>query len=332
MLHSTRAWLGTAFHCLMAARPADEREAGRLWDSAIHNLLIKASGHRLDKRFASPERWPGYYLVRQRAIASAVQTVRPPRTDPLPTASRSPSSAAELLLTARSGLLAGKPDHFDRQSVTEYKSTLPDPAWPEASSLVEGYWRQLRLYALLVGETSGWPLISRIVSASGQVLEQKIDRRECEEEADAAVAGLLAMNQALEAGYGGSDLARPGEIECGQCHYQAICPAFWSWCASASWPQLREPPARGTLVSIDPGIDGDLYAITLRLEGRHGDGGPLSVALRRSIHGDLTHCRPGAQIRLVRANLRRDGRLRADISTCVFRDDELPELEFKGCT
>jgi len=77
-------------------------------------------------------------------------------------------------------------------------------------------------------------------------------------------------------------------------------------------------------------IDGDLYAVTLKLEGRHGQGGPLSLALRRSVHGDLTICGKGAQIRVVHANVRRDGRLRADISTCVFSEDELPELECKG--
>jgi len=330
VLHSPRAWLGTAFHRLMAARPSQESEAERLWDSVIGELLAAASAHRLNQRFASPERWPGYYLVRQRGIALAV------RSGPSPGAAARPAKpvpwvdGTEKLLTARNGLLAGRPDHFDHRSVTEYKSTLPDPGWPDAVSLIDGYWRELRLYAVLVGETAGWPAVARIVSASGQVLEQNVDRRDCEAEADAAVAGLQAMNQALERGCGSSELASPGEIACGQCQYQAICPPFWSWCASASWPQLREPAARGILQSVDPGVDGDLYAVTLQLEGRHGKGGPLSLALRRSVHSDLTACGKGAQIRVVHAHARRDGRLRADISTCVFLEDELPELECKG--
>src|SRR5689334_5326021 len=58
VLHSPRARLGTAFHRLMAARPSNREEAERLWDSAIGELLIAASAHRLDHRFASPERWP----------------------------------------------------------------------------------------------------------------------------------------------------------------------------------------------------------------------------------------------------------------------------------
>jgi hypothetical protein len=314
----------------MAARPSDEGEAALLWDGAIRELLTAASGHQLDRRFASPERWPGYYLVRQRAIASAVRSELSPRTGarqarPVPSA-----AGTEILLTARNGLIAGRPDQFDRQSVTEYKSALPDPAWPEAASLVDGYWRQLKLYAVLIGETAGWPVTARIVPASGQVLEQSIERRACEAEADAAVAGLQAMNKALERGCSSSELASPGEIACEQCQYQAICPAFWSWCAAGSWPQLREPAAHGTVESIDHGVDGDLYAITLQLDGRHGESGPLSLALRRSVHGDLGACRRGTQVRIVHAHLRRDGRLRADISTCVFSEDDLPELELKG--
>jgi hypothetical protein len=314
----------------MAARPTDEGEAGLLWDGAIKDLLDAASGHRLDQRFASPERWPGYYLVRQRAIASAVRNELSPRTGVL-LANRPPSaSGTEKLLTARDGLLAGRPDQFDRQSVTEYKSALPDPAWREAASLIEGYWRQLRLYAVLIGETEGWPATARIVSASGQVLEQDVDRRESELEADAAVAGLHALNGALQNGYGVSELASPGEIACAQCDYQAICPAFWTWCAASSWPLLREPAACGTIESIDHGVDGDLYAVTLDLDGARGEGGPLSLALRRSIHGDLTARPRGTAVRIVHAHLRRDGRLRADISTCIFSVDELPTLEFRS--
>lgn len=330
VLHSPRAWLGTAFHRLMAARPSDESEAGRLWDSAIDELLTAACGHPLNQRFASPERWPGYYLVRQRAITSAARSGFPPRAGARQAKAAKLANRTETFLSARDGLLAGRPDYFDDRSVTEYKSALPDPSWPEAASIVDGYWQQLRLYAVLVGGTAGWPAVARVVSASGKVLERNINRRECEAEADAAVAGLQGMNQAFGRGCGSSELASPGEIACGQCQYQAICPAFWSWCESASWPQLREPAARGKVEFIDPGVDGDLYAITLRLEGRHGEGGPLSLALRRSVHGDLTACAQATQVRIVHAHVRRDGRLRADMSTCVFREDELPELEFKG--
>ncbi|MHB8392732.1 MAG: PD-(D/E)XK nuclease family protein [Acidobacteriaceae bacterium] len=330
VLHSPRAWLGTAFHRLMAACPFDNAEAGDLWDSTISQLLVSASAHRLDARFASPERWPGYYLVRQRAIASAVRGAQSSTAHPRPGKLPSSLHGAEKLLTARDGRLAGRPDHFGHQAVAEYKSALPDPAWPEAASILEGYWRQLRVYAVLVGEMGKWPNIMRIASASGQVLEQNVDRLHCEAEADLAVAGLHATNQTLERGCDSTELASPGEIACGQCQYQAICPAFWSWCTAACWQLLREPAARGTLEAVDPGMDGDIYTVTLRLEGRYGESGAQSLALRRSVHGDLTSCAIGTQIRIVFASVRPDGRLRADISTCVYSEDDLPELECVG--
>jgi hypothetical protein len=328
VLHSPRAWLGTAFHRLMATAPADSSEAGGLWDGAIAEILADASRHRLDARFANPERWPGYYLVRQRAIASAVENgsrgsgVRR-RGSP---GGSPPAGGSERLLTARSGRLAGRPDQFDGTAVTEYKSTLPDPVRADAASIVDGYWRQLRLYAVLIGAMGSWPATARVVAASGQVLEQPVDRPACEAEADAAIAGLDAMNQALSTDCDSAALANPGQVACGQCPYMAICPAFWSWCEANPWPELLEPAARGTLLSVDPGMDGDLYAVNVRLTGRYGAGGDQSLALRKSVHGDLMGIPSGSALRIVYANLRPDGRLRADVSTCVFGEGDIPEL------
>ena len=253
VLHSPRAWLGTAFHRLMAGAPADSGEAEGLWDGVIAEILADASRHRLDARFANPERWPGYYLIRQRAIASAVEKggrrsgVRP-RSSP----GGSPQAGgSERLLTARSGRLAGRPDQFNSTAVTEYKSSLPDPVRVEAASIVDGYWRQLRLYSVLIGEMGKWPATARIVAASGQVLEEPVNRLACEAEADAAISGLDAMNHALSTGCDSTALASPGQVACGQCPYLAICPAFWSWCEANPWPELLEPAARGTLLSVD---------------------------------------------------------------------------------
>jgi hypothetical protein len=328
VLHSPRAWLGTAFHRLMAGVPADSSEVASLWDSAIAEILTAASGHRLDARFANPERWPGYYLVRQRAIASAVEKGGR-RSGPQQRRSPGgsiPVGGSERLLTARSGRLAGRPDQFDSNTVTEYKSSLPDPDRAEAESIVDGYWRQLRLYSVLIGESGSWPAIARIVAASGQVLEEPVNRTACEAEADAAITGLDAMNQALSAGCDSAALASPNQVACGQCPFLAICPAFWSWCETNLWPELPEPAACGMLLSVDPGMDGDLYAVNVSLKGRYGAGGTQSLALRKSVHGDLTGCSSGSPLRVVFANLRPDGRLRADISTCIFSEADIPEL------
>jgi hypothetical protein len=330
VLHSPRTWLGTAFHRLMADGPRDAREAAALWDAAIAGLRDVALRHRLDLRFASPESWPGYYLVRQRAIASAVEhgsssAAAAYRRRPPPDAT--PGHGNKNLLTARGGRLAGRPDHYDQFTVTEYKSALPDPAWAESASIIDGYWRQLRLYSVLIGESGNWPTTARIVAASGQTVEEPVNRPACEAEADTAISALDAMNRVLTGSADYRELANPSQVACVQCPFVAICPAFWSWCEASSWPALRDPAARGAMESIDPGMDGDLYAVTLILHGRYGSGGPLSIALRKSVHGDLTRCPIGTPLRIVFAKTRPDGRLRADISTCVFREDEIPELQ-----
>jgi len=328
VLHSPRAWLGTAFHRLMSRAPTDEGSALQVWSEAIETAIKAAAGHPLDARYANPERWPGYYLVRQRAIASALAAAR---SRPAATQQSSPATTApgeaEYLLTARGGRLAGRPDHFNQRAITEYKSTLPDPAWSEAADVLESFWRQLRLYAVLVAETTGaWPATARIVAASGQVLEEKVVRERCEQEADAAIGSLEVMNRALDAGRPPGDLAQPGLIACASCPYQLICPAFWKWRDQSGSPEFREPAARGNIVLIDPGQDGDLYAVTFAFTGPRSVQGAQPIAFRKSVHGDLTGCPRGTAIRMVSAQLRPDGRLRADVSTCVYSEADIPAL------
>jgi hypothetical protein len=75
VLHDPRAWLGTAFHRLMEAmrRGATPADAETIWNAAIAETVETALKHPLDRRFAAPERWPSYFLVRQRAFALAAK-------------------------------------------------------------------------------------------------------------------------------------------------------------------------------------------------------------------------------------------------------------------
>ena len=65
-----------------------------------------------------------------------------------------------------------------------------------------------------------------------------------------------------------------------------------------------------------------------------GPAAPLGEAqplvLRRSTHGDLTGSLAGARWRIVSAKVRPDGRLRADLSTCVFALEDLPDLSCRS--
>ena len=54
VLHSPRAWLGTAFHRLVAAAPGDEPEAAHFWDAAISEILSSISAHPLELTVRQP--------------------------------------------------------------------------------------------------------------------------------------------------------------------------------------------------------------------------------------------------------------------------------------
>ena len=178
VLHDPRIWLGTAFHRVMeaAARPGPHAEsADAVWQSAVNESAVAAAQHPLNSRFSVPERWPGYFLIRQRALTSAAAVgkvgVRRTATGHSPRQTR----GSERGLETRDGRLAGRPDHFDGRTITEYKSSLPDPSWPGAQEVLDGYRRQLRLYAAIIADVEGsWPAKGRIAAASGQVMEVKL--------------------------------------------------------------------------------------------------------------------------------------------------------------
>jgi hypothetical protein len=334
VLHDPRAWLGTAFHKVMeaAAQPgATEAAAEQTWTTAVAEAATAAALHPLDARYAAPDRWPGYFLLRQRALASAkriiAENVGGQRKVPPGSSTSGSGASAERLLLARGGRLAGRPDLFDGGVLTEYKSSIPDPAWRGAAAIVEGFRRQLRLYAAIIAETLGrWPAQGRIVAASGQTMDVPLDPRACEAEVSDALAALDSLDQQLAGGASPSVLARPGEEACAGCPFQALCPPFWPWLAAAGSVGLPETAAAGVLYRIEPGLDGDLYTAYLSVHQPSVPPGILPLVLRRSVHGDLTASPAGADWRIISAKQKPDGRLRADPSTCVFALDDLPSV------
>lgn len=329
VLHDPRAWLGTAFHRVVeaVAQPgATVATAEQIWAAAVDEAAASARSHPLDARYSAPDRWPGYFLVRQRALSSAKGIIAA-NTGVQRRAQRSGSMSAERLLLARGGRLAGRPDRFDGRILTEYKSSIPDIAWRGAEAVLEGFRRQLRLYAAIIAEALGrWPAEGRVVAASGQTMAVLLDPAVCEAEARDALATLDSLNQALAVAAPPEALARPGEEACTACPFQALCPAFWPWLAKAGSNGLTVTAAAGVLDRIEPGQDGDLYTAYLSVHRPSMPPGIQPLVLRRSIHGDLTWSPKGARWRIVSAKLRPDGRLRADPSTCVFTRDDLPSV------
>jgi hypothetical protein len=334
VLHDPRAWLGIAFHRVMeATRPgASSTNAELVWNTAVAQAAATASLRPLDSRFATPERWPSYFLVRQRALASASEIALQggPRSNGRPAHSSSPEMARgpERLFEAREGRLAGRPDHFDGHILTAYKSALPDPAWPGAAELLNSFRRQVRLYAAIIADAAGtWPTHGRVVSASGHVLEVASDPAACDAEADAAVAALDALNRGLLSEALPERLAQPSQPACTECPFQTICPAFWRPLGADGMQGLPDVAIEGVLNGLESSQDGDLYTAHRVLStASHQLNDQQPVVLRKSAHGDLSTLAPGTRWRIVSAKIRPDGRLRADLSTVVCTVSNLPSL------
>jgi CRISPR/Cas system-associated exonuclease Cas4 (RecB family) len=334
ILHDPRAWLGTAFHKVMAAaaRPgAIKTDVEQVWTVTVSEAAAAAASHPLDARYAAPERWPNYFLVRQRALSSAQGLIARNTGTQRVSLRGEWAAGTERQLHARGGRLAGRPDRFDGRVVTEYKSSLPDPAWPGAQAVLDGFHRQLQLYAAIIAEAAGrWPERGRIIAASGQAIEVTIDQAVCEAEALAALDALDSLNRGLASGATAETLARPGNDSCGGCPFQAVCPAFWRWLAAHGSAGLPDTAAVGVLERVELGQDGDLYTAHVAINQPSMPPGFHPFVLRRTTHGDLTHSAQGARSRIVSARLKTDGRLRADASTCIFAEDDVPKVITAG--
>ena len=331
VLHDPRAWLGTSFHRVMQAAQsgASRVDVETAWSAAIVHAAEAASLHPLDARFSQPERWPSYYLVRQRALSLASEHIQPAPhgSGTTPRQSGTPRSL-ERLLEARGGRLAGRPDHFDGKTLTEYKSSLPDATWPRAAEILDGYKRQVRLYAAIIADALGvWPSRARVIAASGNVLEIPVDPSICNAEVDAALAALDALNHTLASGMRAEELASPSATACSGCPFTLICPAFWRGLTESSLQGLTDVSLQGILESVEAGPDGDLYTADILVRCSTSElTGKQQVALRKSIHGDLFLSATGSLCRIVDGKRRPDGRIRADISTIVSAVSALPGI------
>jgi hypothetical protein len=218
---------------------------------------------------------------------------------------------------------------LDGHTLTEFKSTLPDPAWPGAAELLDSFRRQIRLYAAIIADSTGtWPRQGRVIAASGHVLDVAIDPVACDAEADAAVAALNALNGGLLSEALPERLGQPSPPACTACPFQIICPAFWRQLSAGALRSLPDVAVEGALESLEASHDRDLYTAHLALSAAsHQLNAHQPVVLRKSVHGDLTALASASRWRIVSAKIRPDGRLRADMSTVVCSVSHLPALE-----
>jgi hypothetical protein len=258
VLHDPRLWLGTALHSLLEkARHEHISDLEAAWDGEIAGFVQRIGSHQFDQRFSDPSRWPSYFLIRQRALSSAAELIatrRPSGGSVEPSPMR---SGTERRLVARGGRLVGRPDRFDRSSVTDIKSNLPDQTTSVGAEIFKRNRRQIQIYAAIIAESLGfWPKKGNIIGASGETAEFGLVPAECNAEADAAVADLATWNRALASTTRASDIASPSDSSCGTCRFQLVCPAFWTWLARRSpggTPPRAPVAAAGLLKSVQLG-------------------------------------------------------------------------------
>ncbi len=340
VLHDPRLWLGIAFHSLMQKARKGLAGAGvsEAWNEAIDGLARRAASHQFDRRFASIDRWPDYYLAEERALSAAAdlagKSVK--RAAELPVGGVGPASGTEKRLTARSGRLVGRPDRFDRHAVTDYKSNLPDQTSATGSEILRSYRRQIKIYAAMVSESAGyWPEKGIIAGASGDKIEFDLIPADCDSEADRAVDDLDQWNHKLISAVSPSDIATPSEPACQNCRFQLVCPAFWPWLAqrkAAAFPPHSIALA-GKLKFVQLGNDGDVQTVALTVAtSTNPQISTASLVTRRSIHGDLSQVSVGTECRIAGAAVRRDGRLVAGLQTLLMPTHQIPPIVLHPAT
>lgn len=335
VLANPRAWLGSAYHetlaeaCIHGSHELDE-VVSTSWDSAVRKQYDRAQNHPLDRRFGSPETWPGYHLV------SAM--VRTRTKDILKSAyngadsdkdrKQLPKGLHEQQLSGAAGKITGRPDAICGDCIIDFKTGA---IYEEENTdfLKSSYVRQIRLYAFLVGEALGrWPRKGVILPMIGPQVEIQLDPAECKEEANIALAMLDGYNSLLTRARDISELAVPSPSACHWCSYQLLCPSFWTTVG----PEWSNELGTAVVEGISPSLPQKVYggsAISLSLNAQKGTTEPGFVTLtplQIDIHPSAARIQPDDIVRIVGLKQRSDRTLSISLRTVISRLDDLPMI------
>jgi hypothetical protein len=335
VLGNPKAWLGTAYHEVLekiaSAVSGDDVDtaAKQLWDHAIAAQHQRNLAHPLDRRFGSPETWPGYHLARASALLSAHELVAVGGTGSSATESGDGDTIREHRFAAFGGKLVGKPDMIRLQEVIDYKSgaILEHDASSQSDVVKSAYVRQLRIYGFLVKEVLGWwPARGVVLPFAGAGVEVPLEPGECEREATEAVALLDNYNAKVTAGAMPDHLADPSPSTCKWCPFKLVCAPFWSAVDPCWSGQLDGAAVEGVLREPPHAIHGGA-AISLSIDLQNGSEelGHVAVApLNPSIHPVAAAVTAGDRVRLVGLRARPDKSLLPTSRTILARVGDLP--------
>jgi CRISPR/Cas system-associated exonuclease Cas4 (RecB family) len=234
VLGNPKAWLGTAYHEVLAAAGGHRENnldiviAGT-WNAAIDREYQRAKGHLLNRRFGKPESWPGYYLIAAMAKVRAQERAVVGQSISAQKLHKETSSEIlrEQKFSGACGKIVGRPDIVQDHEIIDFKSGhIHDEV--NHQEIRPSYIRQLCLYAFIVKETLGWwAHRGLLLPMAGSPVEVELDPHECEWEAKKAVQILDEYNALLDKVAEPSSFASPSPSACQWCAFQIICPAFW---------------------------------------------------------------------------------------------------------
>lgn len=339
VLGNPKAWLGSAYHEVLASAGVhSSTNAGSAhetaWARAISCQYERARLHPLDRRFGTPERWPGYHLVRAIALLRAreiASTLRSPGPSGILQGTR---SSREQWLSGAGGRLVGRPDLLRDNVVIDYKTG--DVHEHEDSKVAKAsYVRQLQIYAFLVSESTGtWPTRGVLVPMEGLPLEIELEPAACERIAEDALELMDCYNRQVRVEGAATGLASPSPEACRWCPYQMLCPAFWE-AADDSWTQLLGMVAAGgpALAPPRPIHSGVAVALSMSSEAGTTPRGAVELApLSPDIHPVLGQIHAGTRISVTGLARRADGSVVPTVRTVIALSEDLPGIVVSGTT
>ncbi len=343
VLDNPKAWLGIAYHevlenlwSLADKELSDMELVEHLWTNAIDTLLQQVIIHPLNRRFAIPERWPGYHLVRAcvQVRAEEVLAEQPWLRATTGPVSNSAGVFRERRLTAMNGKLIGKPDVIMDNEIRDYKSgRIYNITTDGTQTIKQEYVRQLYLYGHLVDENYGYcPSKGILMPMQGSAIEINLDPETCATEAAEAIKLLDSFNAKLATSEKVSSIATPSPKTCRWCNYKALCLAFWKGVENSWGEELGSGSVRGVLKESPTLIhNGRAFSLSVEVSSGTSASPEVSIApLDREVHSQLAAFKTSDAVRIVNLYERRDGRLAPTPATLCFLDKDCPLFKFSN--
>lgn len=337
VLGNPKAWLGSAYHEVLAQATHTDAEdlsavAERVWQESVDEWFRRSQAHPLNMRFGTPDRWPGYHLIKALAMQRAREYCRKAQGATSGAAVVSgalPTTISEQPFSALGGRLVGRPDLIDGTTIIDFKTgSVLDGDGSE--HVKPSYARQLRLYGFLVHEALAyWPTHGVLAPMDGSAVTVDLSPTDCTDEANAAVNLLERYNDALPAGI--DALASPSSEACRWCPFKATCSSFWT-AVTPDWSDaLGAHAIVGTVSDSAKRLQNGAYSLQLQSVIGTAVADVLDLApIDSTIGSSVTSLKTGARVRIVGLMKASDGGVRASRRSVFVEESAIPQVVFSS--